>query len=137
MSRSYQIRGSEQLASPPPRTVEIVISAQQRILPGAGREAGVGEITANSDQVVRLELENGFVLWTRTDDLIREKGREALGRDGGQAWEIVSQPAMAGARGERGWLGLGIKALEFFGVDLQGKAAGALGVKSQDVVMFC
>ncbi|WP_417069914.1 CHAT domain-containing protein [Niveibacterium terrae] len=127
MTRSYQIRGSEQLASPPPRTTEITISTQQRILPGAGREAGVGEITATSDQVVRLELENGFVLWTRIDDLIREKGREALGRDGGQAWEIVSEPAMAGARGERGWLGLGIKALEFFGVDLQGKAAGALG----------
>lgn len=127
MTRSYQIRGSEQLASPPPRTAEIAISAQKRILPGAGREAGVGEITTTSDQVVRLELENGFALWTRVDDLIREKGREALGRDGGQAWEIVSQPGRGGARGERGWLGLSIKALEFFGVDLKGKTAGALG----------
>ena len=53
---------------------------------------------------------------------------------GDEVWEI--DPGLpewqAGERGQRGWLGLGIKVLEFFGVDLKGQAARALGDKLEE-----
>lgn len=76
--------------------------------------------------------ENGFVLWSRADDLLRERGRQTRGRDGGEAWRIDLRsaiPKRAETRGERGLAGLGIKVLEFIGVDLKGKAASMLGGK--------
>jgi len=134
MTRSYRIRGTQQQAQTALPTKDVQITHTRRLLPGLGRDAGAGEITAVADEVVRVELENGFVLWTRADDLIRERGRRALARDGGEGWEIALRPpatlGRTGAqRGERGWLGLGIKVLEFFGVDLKDKAAVALGDK--------
>ena len=133
MTRTYQIRGSEQPGTSAPATTDIAITSRRRLTLGAGREAGGGGITADADEVVKVELENGFVLWSRADDLIRERGRQSLGRDGGEGWEIDPRPTMrsGAARGERGWLGLGIKVLEFFGVDLKGKAAAALGEKME------
>ncbi len=96
----------------------------------------MGEIEAAGDEVVRVELENGFVLWTRADDLIRERGRKATSRDGGEGWEIESRPKLRGMQsGQRGWLGLGIKVLEFFGVDLTGKTAGVLGDKLEEKLL--
>ncbi len=134
--RSYRIRGTEQASATRLSTGKaVVVTSRRRLVPGAARDAG-GEIEANGDEVVRVELENGFVLWSRADDLIRERGRQALARDGGDAWEIDRQaPARSGRadpRGQRGWLGLGIKALEFFGVDLKETAAGAIGRALED-----
>jgi hypothetical protein len=135
MTRTYQIRGGEQPSASVPATTDIAIINPRRLLPSAGREAGAGGIKADADDVVRLELENGFVLWSRADDLIRERGKKSLGRDGDEGWDIDPHPpARSGpgaARGERGWLGLGVKVLEFFGVDLKGKAAAALGEKME------
>lgn len=132
MTRSYKIRGSEQPAvvtTLQPSDL-VKVTPLHRLLPGVGREAGLGEIEAAGDEVVRVELENGFVLWTRADDLIRERGRKTLGRDGGDAWEIDRQPAASlASRGERSWLGLGIKVLEFFGIEIrvEEKVAEVLG----------
>ena len=139
MTRTYPIRGSEQPAVTPLATTDIAITSRRRLLPGDSRAAG-GEITAAGDEVVRVELENGFVLWTRADDLIRERGRKALGREGGEGWEIDPRPLARGAKpagkaGARGWLGLGIKVLEFFGVDLKGKAAAILGDKLEEKLL--
>ncbi len=131
MTRSYRIRGIEQATASQPATGEsAVITSARRVVPGSAREAGVGEIEAHGDEVVKVELENGFVLWTRADDLIRERGRRSVRRDGGDAWEIELKPPARGAasaRGQRGWLGLGIKVLEFFGVDLKAKVAEGIG----------
>jgi hypothetical protein len=132
MNRTYRIRGTEQTSATRPTTSKaVVITSSRRIVPGSAREAGVGEIEAHGDEVVRVELENGFVLWTRADDLIRERGHHAVHRDGGDAWDIEIQPPARGrrddARGQRGWLGLGIKALEFFGVNLKEKVASTIG----------
>lgn len=125
-SRSYLIRGVVHEATTPP-TRDIAVSGLRRLLPGTARDAGVGEIEARADDVVRVELENGFVLWTRADDLIRERGRKSVSRDGGEAWEIDPRPPSSVSGSSRGWLGLGIKLLDFFGIDLKGKAARALG----------
>ncbi len=136
MTRTYPIRGSEQKTADTPPTTDIAITRQRRLLPGSARAAGGGEIEAAGDEVVRVELENGFVLWTRADDLIRERGRQTVGRDGGAGWEIdMRPPARGGKAGTRGWLGLGIKVLEFFGVDLKGKAAVALGDKLEEKLL--
>ncbi len=131
MTTRYRIRGGEQPAGAPPlATPDIEISTHRRLLPGGGR-AAADEIEVAADEVARMELENGFVLWSRADDLIRERGRKTLGRDGEEAWEIDPRPASRGG-GERGWLGLGIKVLDFFGVDLKGRAAVALGGKLEE-----
>lgn len=130
--RSYRIRGTLKPTGAP-ATAEIGITHARRLLPGSLRDGNVGEIEAASSEVVRVELENGFALWTRTDDLLRERGVKVLGRDGSEGWEIdLRPPSIPGKKtgdrgGERGVLGLGIKLVEFFGVDLHGKAALALG----------
>ena len=133
MTQTYRIRGSKQAAEPTPLTTsEVAITRTRRLLPGLGRGDGAAEIDASADEVVRVELENGFVLWTRADDLVREWGLPAS-RAGGDGWVIGLRPPIrstrAATRGERGWLGLGVKLLDFFGVDLKGKAAAALGDK--------
>lgn len=137
MSKIYRLRGIEQdtgaarraASTTPSTSPDIGVTRLRRVAPGTARDAGVVEFEAAGDEVVRVELENGFVLWTRADDLIRDCGRKTLGRDGAsEAWEIDVRPRQRDARGSsRGLLGIGIKVLEFFGVDLKGKAAGALG----------
>ena len=86
-----------------------------------------GEIDVAGDDIVRVELDNGFVLWSRADDLVREHGRQSVSRDGGTSWEVDTLAcAPATTRDERGLLGLGIKVLDFFGVDLKKQSAFAL-----------
>ncbi len=104
------------------------VTTARRLLPCAVRDSGAGVFEVKSDEVARVELENGFVLWTRTDDLIREHGlNRGTERGGEDVWEVGIRPSLRGAdRGERGWLGLGIRVLDFFGVDLSGKTAHAL-----------
>ena len=137
MTRTYKIRGTEQHAGTiPPTSQGIVITNPRRLVPGSARDAGVGEIEVADDEIVRVELENGFVLWTRADDLLRERGRKSTSRDGSEGWEIERRPAVRGMQsGQRGWLGLGIKVLEFFGVDLKGKAASVLGDKLEEKLL--
>ena len=135
MTLSYRIRGATNAAAPAtPRTSDAVAITQAgRLAPGVGRDAATGEVATAGNAVVRVELDNGAVLWTRADDLIREHGQPALARDGTDAWDIQTRPRPPlrgpAQRGDRGWLGLGIKLLEFFDVDLKGKTAAALGKK--------
>jgi len=111
-------------------TREVAISSNRRLLPRGLRESGAAEMAVQADEVVRVELDNGFVLWTRADDLIAEHGTRVLGRGGEAAWEIALQePSRIRQRGERGWLKLGIRVLDFFGIDLAGKTAHALSHK--------
>ncbi len=128
---SFRIRGAISETDNPPWALagQVGLTSSRRLLPGRAREGAGGELEVAADEVVRVELENGFVLWSRADDLVREYGRQALARDGGQAWEFGAlAPTRGGvARGDRGLLGLGIKMLDFFGVDLKGKAAVKLG----------
>lgn len=134
-TRSYRIRGVERGASPP-ATRDIAVTNARRLVPATAREAGAGELAAAGDDVARVELENGFVLWTRAEDLIRERGRKTVSRDGGEGWEIDPQPPQrlrdSTRGGSRGWLGLGIKVLDFFGIDLRGKAARELGERLEN-----
>jgi len=128
-AKSFRVAGLEG-ATEGPATREVTISSNRRLLPRGLRESGAGEMVVQADEVVRVELDNGFVLWTRADDLIAEHGTRVLGRGGEAAWEIaLREPSRIRQRGERGWLKLGIRVLDFFGIDLAGKTAHGLSHK--------
>ena len=136
---SLNLRAAEVSAAVPPPTREVSITGMpRRVRLGGAREAAATTVAAAPDDVVRVEHENGIVLWTRADDLLREKGERVAGRAAGDVptWSIDPAPrpgltqreGAVGERGlERGALGLGIKALEFFGVDLKKKSAALFG----------
>ena len=142
-TRSFRIRGNfsapEHSARRSAGTGAPATVLSHRLLPpGRARDGVTGELEVAADEVVRVELDNGFELWTRADALVREHGRRSLARDGGDAWEfdtllgdtlddsLPPTPADA-SRGERGALGLGIRVLEFFGIRVEEKAATKLG----------
>ena len=120
-----------------PATAQVsIVGTPRRLLLGAAREGAPAAppVAVAPDEVVRVEHHNGLVLWMRADDLLRERGRQGASRDAaGEVWEIDDSPNLGDAdadaqRGaERGALGLGIKALEFFGVDLKKKSAALIG----------
>src|SRR5690349_22145706 len=123
----------------PPVTREVAITGMPRRLPlGSARDGGAPAlpVAAAPDDVVRVEYENGLAIWTRLDDLLRERGEQRVARDADSAgWLIDPAPRAslrqrdgeAAQRGvERGAVGLGIKVLELFGVDLKRKTAALL-----------
>ena len=102
-----------------------------RLAPGSARDGAGEEIEVKPETVVRVALENGFVLWSRADDLTREYGT-APARGGSGAWEITRLTPRRSVVSERGAVGLAIRVLEFFGVDLGKKAAGKAGKALED-----
>jgi hypothetical protein len=127
-SHSLRIRGTVSDIPAPQAAAGIAVSGSRRVRPGRARDGVTGEIDVAGDDIVRVELDNGFVLWSRADDLVREHGRQSVSRDGGTSWEfdtLAGTPATT--RDERGLFGLGIKVLDFFGVDLKKQSAAALG----------
>lgn len=132
---NIRIRGTPATAERPvlyPNS-KIRLGETRRLVPGRARDGVTGELKVAADEVVRIELDNGFVLWSRADDLVREHGRHALSRDGLETWEFDTfAPRRTAARGERGLVGLGIKVLDFFGVELDKKAAHQLGTWFED-----
>lgn len=130
--RSFRIRGRLDAAGAPGlrKDSDIQISKSHRLSPGRARDGVTEELEVSADEIARIELDNGLVLWSRTDDLIREYGKLAVARDGGEAWELDT-PLLPKhgrtSRSERGALGLGIKVLDFFGIELDKKAARKLG----------
>lgn len=127
--KTYRIRGVQKKDATPPPTSLIDVDKSRNLTPSASRDASLGEVEVAMDEVVRLTLDNDFVLWTRADDLIRERGIQSKTRDGAVSWEISPLPKRLSAdqAASRGWLSLGIKALEFFGVDLRQETASRLG----------
>ena len=125
------LRAAQVGSASPPVTREVEIAGMpRRIQLGGARDAGAPAVpvAAAPDDVVRVEYENGFAVWTRLDDLLRERGEQHVARDAeAGGWSIDPAPRVglrqrAGVdaeRGvERGAVGLGIKVLELFGVDL-------------------
>jgi tetratricopeptide (TPR) repeat protein len=130
--RTYLLAGTESAAQAP-ATESVRITAARRIQPGGAR-ASQAPAQVAGDAVVRVELENGFVLWSRADDLLRERGRQVGQRDGQSTWQIDfgPRPGVETRGSARGWLGLGVRLLEAFGIDLAGKSATLLAGKLED-----
>ena len=97
-----------------------------RLTPGTARDGSGDTVEVSGDTVVRVELDNGFVLWSRMDDLSRDFGTPPA-RDGDGSWEISRLTPRRAAANERGLAGLAVRILEFFGIDLAEKSAAALG----------
>ena len=120
--QTYKIRGViAQVARPGGPGLQPAFS----LFPGSARDA-TGEVRdVPADHVVRVELENGFVLWSRVDDLARDFGHLPT-RDGNGAWEFSHLVPKRATTGERGLAGFAVKVLYFFGIDLAGKSAAKL-----------
>lgn len=99
---------------------------QFRLTPGTARDGAGDVVEVSGDTVVRVELDNGFVLWSRMDDLSRDFGTPPA-RDGDGSWEISRLAPRRTAANERGLAGLAVRILDFFGIDLAEKSAAALG----------
>lgn len=119
-----------------PTQVRLVGTPRRVVLGGAARDAGTtAPINVQADEVVRVEYDNGLVMWTRADDLLRERGQVGTSRsaDGQPVWDIDSTSRVGIYRGDvapagdRAALALGIKVLEFFGVQVTRGAARKLG----------
>ena len=125
--KTIRIRG---VVSGDPRaqlnTSEVEIVSRRSVRPGGARDADAAVVKAKPDELVRVELDNGFVLWSRVDDFVSEHGRAALSRDGTSVFEVSNLKPVRAPQ-QRGALGLGIKVLDFFGVNLKGLAAKGLG----------
>lgn len=102
-----------------------------RLAPGSARDGAGEEIEVKPETVVRVALENGFVLWSRADDLTREYGKPPARGTGG-AWEFTRLTPRRAVPSERGAAGLAIRVLEFFGVDISKKVAGKIGKALED-----
>ena len=121
--RLYKIRGSrEDVVRRSPGGPQPLF----RLLPGTARDGAGDEIEVAGETVVRVELDNGFVLWSRVDDLSRDFGTPPA-RDGSEVWDFSRLTPRHTASSERGLGGLAIRVLDFFGIDLAEKAAGKLG----------
>ena len=101
------------------------------LAPGSARDGASEDIEVKPETVVRVSLENGFVLWSRADDLTREYGNPPPRGEGG-AWEFTRLTPRLATVSERGAAGLAIRVLDFFGIDIAKKTAGKLGVVLED-----
>ncbi|HNJ84192.1 MAG TPA: hypothetical protein PKZ28_11190, partial [Piscinibacter sp.] len=118
---------------------DVVLRSARRVRIGAASRDAAGAaalVDVKPDDAVCVEYENGVRLWMRADDLLRERGRLAATRGNeAPAWEIDSAARISSVRDElaggadRGLVGLGIKALEFFGIDVAAKSARLIGDK--------
>ena len=115
-------RGAAQAAGPEPLF---------RLAPGSARDGASEEVEVQADTVVRVSLENGFVLWSRADDLTRDYGNPPPRGEGG-AWEFTRLTPRRTSVSARGAVGLAIRVLDFFGVDVARPAAAKLGVLFED-----
>ncbi|GAB3274229.1 DUF7379 domain-containing protein [Parahaliea aestuarii] len=131
MSDTYVIRGRREqaVAALPDVGPQLQLRRRALLSTGLDRDDKADLYTAAADDVVCLHLHSGDQLWMRADDLVRELGRKHVDRDGGAAWEINPHPP-AGA--ERGLVGIGIRVLEFFGVDLKATSAARLARLLED-----
>ena len=92
------------------------------LAPGSARDGASEDIEVKPETVVRVSLENGFVLWSRADDLTREYGNPPPRGEGG-AWEFTRLTPRLATVSERGAAGLAIRVLDFFGLDFDLVAA--------------
>ena len=128
-----QLPGTSQPLPAWPEAGRTKAGPRRRIELGAARRDGAGASTTlavAADEVVKVELEGGLVLWSRVDDLLRDRAAQPVGQRQGGApvWRLSPQVAPArGGSAQRGAAGLAIQALEFAGVDVSALAARKLG----------
>jgi len=140
----WQLPGAVDVDAPRPvDDGDVAIRDHRRIDMATRRGTGQPAVVETAaDDVVRVELDDGVVLWMRADDLLRDYGQAvpaaatprgtARGRRAPAAAPVnatlpASLSPARGAGAQRGALGLAIKALDLMGVDLKGATAAALG----------
>ena len=125
---TLHLRGLELGPAAAPVTHDVKVTSARRVQPGGARDAAAPPIAVQRDEIVRVEFDNGIKLWMRADDLVHERGRASTARGAGGAEVVdIDTAPRAGLRngpdGTRGLLGVGIKVLEFFGVEVAAEVA--------------
>lgn len=128
MKKSLRFRGRFDSAGASLQTSDVTLVSRGVLRPGAERDAPSEIREFPADDLVRVCFDNDLVLWLRADDVALDYGRKGTERDGAEVWEVVG-PTARGV--DRGLLKVGIRVLEFFGVDLKGNAAAKLGEKGE------
>ncbi|HSI47789.1 MAG TPA: CHAT domain-containing protein [Ideonella sp.] len=118
----------------PVRQVTVQSARRIELDGGAGRRGGGVEVMADAapDEVLRLTLEDGLVLWSRVDDFLHEHAQPPATRGKAAGSRAVPQqlvPKQLGVGTKRGAVGVALQALELFGVDVSGHTAAALGAR--------
>lgn len=127
--RQEEVTGKKERRAGGKLTVKCRVSLS--IAAGRDAEGQVVTIDVNDNDVVDLELEGGFKLWIRGDNLRKEFGRQA--QRGAQSDEWVLNPELmvgSQARGIGTWI---LKGLEIWDIDVSGTVAKkmALHVESK------
>jgi len=129
-----RVRGDSQAVALP-ATGRVAVQTARRLVPGGGRTSG-GETRLAADEVLRVTLTNGFALWIRADDLVRERGHQTATRGGAidwdTAWELDTRPPAQAHGATRGGWGLGVSILDCFDVDLKDQRIRTLGERLEE-----
>ncbi|WP_218511131.1 CHAT domain-containing protein [Variovorax sp. dw_308] len=100
-----------------------VTSARRVGIGGASRAAGPApEVKVASDELVRVVFADDQVIWMRADELVALRGSSSNQGRGATEPELIEIDD-SGQADQRGALSIGIKVLEFFGINLKQKAA--------------
>lgn len=132
----YRVIGIEQPTIVSPQVTKVKIVKKRSVVPGSTRAANMGNFDIKANEIVQIELSNGFSLWLRADDLLDEFGKLNINRGSQNTWEIKIDPEKYQAnRGARGLVGLAIKALNLFDIDLQTYTARKLCSSWEDKLL--
>ncbi|MBL8329099.1 MAG: CHAT domain-containing protein [Rubrivivax sp.] len=108
-----------------------IVSARRVMIDAASRSASPAaeKLKVGNDELVRVVFEGGQQLWLRADELRALRERSAAADRGTRMpgdEDLVELDLDSPGTAERGVLSVGIKVLEFFGVDLKQSTAGLL-----------
>jgi pimeloyl-ACP methyl ester carboxylesterase len=126
---SYRIKAVQDEHSPALQTTHLELRSARRVLVDKGSR-GAGTVAqpmeVRNDELVKVVFDDHHHLWLRADELRDLHGRAPESRGPGEE-DLIELDLQVSESGERGLLSAGIKALEFFGIDLKQASAGKLG----------
>ncbi len=102
-----------------------------RIDPSVRAGGPTAKIEIGDDDLIEVEFENGFVLWT-TVDRLQEDTKRTETRDAGDDLLLATHYPQGGAGGERGFVSNAIKSLKVLGYDLPKAGVRAVAAKVED-----
>ncbi len=102
-----------------------------RVDPSVRAGGPTAKIEIGNDDLIEVELENGFVLWT-TVDRLQQDTKRTENRDAGDDLLLATQYPQGGKSGERGFVPNAIKSLKVIGFDLPKKGARAVAARIED-----
>lgn len=126
-SRGYRIRAVLSDTAPTLPGSSLTLSSARRVqVDTASRGSTAAQaLEVRNDELVRVVFDDQHHLWLRADELKALRGSASDSRGAGDD-DMIDLDLDTGESTQRGALSIGIKVLEFFGVDLKATTAGLL-----------